>query len=144
MLKDNVEKTGDRVKKTGSSQKVFDNEMLVYKKRLSYTPKLISHDHEKRDFVISYECCIPLTKVPKREREFYYPQIKKLFYRLKKDTGFYHADFAPKNIIVNTKTKKVKLIDFGMLAKDFEEVSKVRRSRNEINNLLNEVGISRR
>ena len=135
-----VVKTDNKIKKT-MGQKGYDNEIMVYKKRLSYTPKLISSDDNKNEIIISYECCIPFTKIPKREKEFYYPQIKKLFYRFKRDTGFYHGDFAPKNIIVNTKTKKVKLIDFEKLIKDFDDVKKERRRFSHIDNLLNDAGI---
>ena len=119
--------------------------MMVYKKRLSYTPKLISHNDKKNEITISYECCVPFTKIPKREKEFYYPQIKKLFYRFKKDTGYYHGDFAPKNIMVNPETKKVKLIDFSALVKDFDRVVKIGRVRRmPIENLIRSVGILRR
>lgn len=144
-LKLNVVKTGDNVKKTKLSKNSYDNEMMVYKKRLSYTPKLISHNSEKKEITISYACCVPLSKISKREKEFYYPQIKKLFYRFKKDTGYYHGDFAPKNIMVNPETKKIKLIDFSVLQKDFDNVVKMARNRRYGNeNLIRDVGVLRR
>ena len=144
-LKSNVVKVGGRVTKKVATQNYYDNEMMVYKKRLSYTPKLISHNDKKNEITISYECCVPFTKIPKREKEFYYPQIKKLFYRFKKDTGYYHGDFAPKNIMVNPETKKVKLIDFGILQKDFDKIIKVGKVRRmNVENLIRSVGIMRR
>ncbi len=57
-------------------------------------------------------------KLPKKEREEYYPKIKSLFYRFKRDTGFYHGDIAMTNILVNPKTKKITLVDFSHLTKD--------------------------
>lgn len=119
-IKKDVFKSGDTItKKLGI--KSYDNELLVYKKKLSYTPKLLKNDDKKRTIKITYECCMKFSKLPKKERELYYPKIKKLFYRFKRDTGFYHGDLAMTNVLVNPKSKKITFVDFTHLTKNKDE-----------------------
>ena len=112
------------------------NELIIYSKKLSYTPKLISKDDNKRQITISYECCEPLTKLSKKEQQKYYPDLKKLYYKFKKDTGYYHDDFASKNLIVNKKTGKITLIDFGLIV-----TNKKDRNMKRQGSLLKDLGL---
>ena len=113
--KDNV------ITKKKLGKKRYENELMVYRKRLSYTPKLISADDKNRVIKISYECCKTLTQIPMKDRVKYYPKIKELYNRFKKDTGYYHDDLQPRNIIVNEKTGKITLIDFAQIVKTKKE-----------------------
>ena len=119
-----VTKKDNVITKKFRSKKQFENELLVYKKRLSYTPKLISHDDKNRVIKISYECCKRLSQLPKKDKVKYYPKLKELYNRFKKDTGYYHNDLANNNVIVNEKTGKIILIDFSNIVKTKSELSK--------------------
>lgn len=109
------------VTKKFRSKKQYENELLVYKKKLSYTPKLISYDDKNRVIKISYECCKTLSQIPVKDRVKYYPKLKELYNRFKKDTGYYHNDFWSRNIVVNEKTGKITIIDFGNIVKTKKE-----------------------
>ena len=112
------------VSKKFRSKKQYDNELMVYKKNLSYTPKLISSDDKNRVIKISYECCKTLTKIPMKDRDKYYPKIKELYNRFKRDTGYYHNDLWSLNVIVNEKTGKIIFIDFAQIVKTKNERTK--------------------
>ena len=118
-----VSKKGNIVTKKKLGKKSYENELMVYRKRLSYTPKLISADDKNRVIKISYECCKTLNKIPKQDRDKYYPKIKELYNRFKRDTGYYLNDLFGGNIIVNEKTGKIILIDFSNLVKTKQERS---------------------
>jgi len=118
-----VSKLKNVITKNMRTRKSFDNEMLVYSLYLPYTPKLISSDEKNLSIKISYECCKALIFLPIEEREKYYPAVKKLYDRLRKDTGMYHNDFSARNVIVNQKTGKLFLIDFSSLRKNKEDLS---------------------
>lgn len=118
-----VSKKGNIVTKKKLGKKSYENELMVYKKKLSYTPKLISADDKNRVIKISYECCKTLNKIPKQDRDKYYPKIKELYNRFKRDTGYYLNDLYGGNIIVNEKTGKIILIDFSNLVKTKQERS---------------------
>ena len=131
-----VFKKGNVVTKKNMSLSKYLNELIIYSKKLSYTPKLISKDDNKRQITISYECCEPLTKLSKKEQQKYYPDLKKLYYKFKKDTGYYHDDFASKNLIVNKKTGKITLIDFGLIV-----TNKKDRNMKRQGSLLKDLGL---
>ena len=131
-----VFKKGNVVKKKNMPLSKYLNELIIYSKKLSYTPKLISKDDNKRQITISYECCEPLTKLSKKEQQKYYPDLKKLYYKFKKDTGYYHDDFASKNLIVNKKTGKITLIDFGLIV-----TNKKDRNMKRQGSLLKDLGL---
>lgn len=140
-IKKGVKKQGKIItKKLGP--KGYKNEMLVYSKKLSYTPTLISHNPKTHTIKISVECCKTLSRIPVKDREQYYPQIKKLFHQFKRDTGYYHNDLAPANIIVNEKTGKITLIDFEELSKNKKDmIEHSKKVRPHLYRFLNEVGI---
>tara|TARA_Y100001972_G_C7501950_1_gene254009 strand:+ start:64 stop:498 length:435 start_codon:yes stop_codon:yes gene_type:complete len=140
-IKKGVRKSGKIItKKLG--KKGYKNEMMVYSKNLSYTPRLISHNDKSNTIKISLECCKTLSRIPVKDRKKYYPQIKKLFNQFKKDTGFYHKDFAPKNIIVDEKRGKITLIDFEELSKDKKDVIEHNKKvRPSLFRFLNDAGI---
>tara|TARA_Y100001973_G_C5203934_1_gene339947 strand:- start:1648 stop:2085 length:438 start_codon:yes stop_codon:yes gene_type:complete len=120
-IKRGVKKQGKIItKKLGA--KGYKNEMMVYSKKLPYTPTLISHNPKTKEIKIALECCKTFKQIPKKDKPKYYPQIKKTFNQFKRDTGFYHKDLAPSNIIVNEKTGKITLIDFEKLATTKKEV----------------------
>jgi tRNA A-37 threonylcarbamoyl transferase component Bud32 len=131
-----VFKKGNVVTKKNMPLSKYLNELIIYSKKLSYTPKLISKDDNKRQITISYECCEPLTKLSKKEQQKYYPDLKKLYYKFKKDTGYYHDDFASKNLIVNKKTGKITLIDFGLIV-----TNKKDRNMKRQGSLLKDLGL---
>jgi tRNA A-37 threonylcarbamoyl transferase component Bud32 len=131
-----VFKKGNVVTKKNIPLSKYLNELIIYSKKLSYTPKLISKDDNKRQITISYECCEPLTKLSKKEQQKYYPDLKKLYYKFKKDTGYYHDDFASKNLIVNKKTGKITLIDFGLIV-----TNKKDRNMKRQGSLLKDLGL---
>ena len=108
----------DKVIKRFKGDISYNKELNIYKKRLSYIPKLISYDDDKREIVISKECCETFSQFPVGERSRYYPKIKQLYYRFKKDTGFYLYDFSTKNIIIDKKNNQLKLIDFEYYGKE--------------------------
>jgi len=140
-IKRGVKKSGKIItKKLGPKR--YKNEMLVYSKKLSYTPTLISHNPKTHTIKISLECCKTLGRIPVKDRKKYYPQIKKLFNQFKKDTGFYHKDLAPSNIIVDEKRGKITFIDFEELSKDKKEVIEhSKKVRPHLFRFLNDAGI---
>jgi hypothetical protein len=87
---------------------------------------LISSDDKKRILVLDRACCVPLSKIPLKDRHKYYPRIKKLFYKFHKDTGFYLHDFNTNNILINEKTNSIKLIDFETIGKNFKVIKSLR------------------
>lgn len=138
---DDVHKQGKIIiKKLGP--KGYHNEMIVYSKKLSYTPTLISHNPKTHTIKISLECCKTLKDIRVKDRKQYYPQIRKLFRQLKKDTGYYHKDLAPPNIIVNEKTGKVIFIDFADLIKKKKDMKEyLKKHKPHIYRFLETVGI---
>lgn len=126
------------VSKKFRSKKQYDNELMVYRKRLSYTPKLISADDKNRVIKISYECCKTLGQIPMKDRDKYYPKIKELYNRFKRDTGYYHNDLWSLNVIVNEKTGKIIFIDFANIVKTKNE----RTKKKAIVNFLKQIGIN--
>ena len=87
--------------------------------------------------MISYVCCKRWGELSKEQKEKYKDQLKKLFFRFKKDTGYYHGDFAPKNIMVDTEKDKIYLIDFARLMETKDELIHNQGGLNARNNILN-------
>ena len=118
MGKQKVKMTKNKIYKTFGSDLTYKRELMIYKMNLPYVPELLSYDDETRLIVLDKVCCKPLNRVPIPERKKYYKQAKDLFYKFHKNTGYYLYDFHPGNIILNHKTKKLKIIDFEYIGKE--------------------------
>ena len=118
MGKQKVKMTKNKIYKTFGSELTYNRELMIYKMNLPYVPELLSYDDETRLIVLDKVCCKSLNRVPIPEREKYYKQAKDLFYKFHKNTGYYLYDFHPGNIILNHKTKKLKIIDFEYIGKE--------------------------
>jgi len=118
MGKQKVKMTKNKIYKTFGSELTYNRELMIYKMNLPYVPELLSYDDESRLIVLDKVCCKSLNRVPIPEREKYYKQAKDLFYKFHKNTGYYLYDFHPGNIILNHKTKKLKIIDFEYIGKE--------------------------
>ena len=100
-----------------SAEKRFENELKIYliakKKKLSYIPKLISYNRNKRQLVIKNVGEDLKSYLPKRNvtLEDFLPKINKVYSDLVSN-GIYHNDLRTKNILYNAKTDKIYLIDF--------------------------------
>jgi len=100
-----------------SAEKRFENELKIYllakKKKLSYIPKLISYNRNKRQLVIKNVGIDLKSYLPKRNvtLEDFLPKINKVYTDLVSN-GVYHNDLRTKNILYNAKTDKIYLIDF--------------------------------
>ena len=112
-----VIKGGKTITKKFKTKRLYDNEKMIYQKKLSYVAKMISFDDKKKEIVLKNECCFTYNKLPKKDKPQYHKKIKEAYRKLKKDTGFYHWDFHGGNIII-TPTNKIKLIDFAMIGKN--------------------------
>jgi len=112
-----VKITKKRVYKKFKSDLPYNKELTIYKMKLPYVAEMISYDDNKKLIVINNECCMNLAKVPFKDKPKYYKQAKDLYFKFKKDTGFYLYDYRPQNMIVNDKTGVVKLIDFEYYGK---------------------------
>ena len=118
MGKQKVKMTKNKIYKTFGSELTYNRELMIYKMNLPYVPELLSYDDETRLIVLDKVCCKSLNRVPIPEREKYYKQAKDLFYKFHKKTGYYLYDYHPGNIILNQKTKKLKIIDFEYIGKE--------------------------
>ena len=98
----NIKMTKNKIIKTFKSDLTYNRELLIYKMKLPYVARMISHNDDKREIVLNKECCISLARLPISEREKYYKKAKELFFKFKKDTGLYMYDYHPGNIILNT------------------------------------------
>jgi len=100
-----------------SAEKRFENELKIYllakKKKLSYIPKLISYNRNKRQLVIKNVGIDLKSYLSKRNvtLEDFLPKINKVYTDLVSN-GVYHNDLRTKNILYNAKTDKIYLIDF--------------------------------
>jgi tRNA A-37 threonylcarbamoyl transferase component Bud32 len=100
-----------------SAGKRFENELKIYllakKKKLSYIPKLISYNRNKRQLVIKNVGEDLKSYLPKRNvtLEDFLPKINKVYTDLVSN-GVYHNDLRTKNILYNKKEDKIYLIDF--------------------------------
>ena len=83
------------------AEKRYLNELNIYlyakKNKLSYIPKLLEYDINKKKLVIE-NVGKPLTKY-KDKLDIFLPKIKKNYYNLVKH-GIYHNDLRLKNIIL--------------------------------------------
>lgn len=104
----------DSVRKKFFTRKKYENEKMIYQMNLPYVPKLKSFDDKNMVLVMENKCCKRLLDVPRQERARFNDKVKKLFLRFHKDTGYYHNDFFPLNIIVD-KNDNLFLIDFEMI-----------------------------
>ena len=104
----------------------FLNELYVYllaeKKKLSYIPKMVKYDIEKRIIVIE-NIGKSLDIVNEEEGtpfEEFLPKIKKIYTRFLK-LGLHHNDLRWKNIIYNEKLNRYYLIDFEFASPKFTD-----------------------
>ena len=114
-------KGSKEIKKKFKSKKLYDNELMIYKKRLPYVAKMISHNDKTMTITLKNECCFTYKELPQKDRKQYHQLIRNAYRKLKKDTGFYHHDFHGGNIII-TPNNKIKLIDFAQIGKDKKKV----------------------
>ena len=101
-----------------SAEKRFNNELDIYlfanENKLSYIPKLISYDREKRNLVIKNvgtDLQKYLSKHKKKSLKDFLPGIKKIYDDFISHK-IYHNDLRKKNVLYNKKNNKLYLIDF--------------------------------
>ena len=112
------DKKSVKKKYTGpNADEYYNNEKMIYLKNLSYIPKLIDYDDDKKEITMNYECCMSMEKLSPKERSRYSGKIKHLYFKFKKDTGKYLYDIVPKNLILNEDTGKIFIIDFEFIGK---------------------------
>lgn len=136
MGKQNVKMTKNKIYKTFGSDLTYNRELMIYKMNLPYVPKLLSYDDDNRIIVLDKVCCKSLNRVPIPEREKYYKQAKNLFFKFYDDTGYYMYDYHPGNIILNHKTKQLKIIDFEYIGKEKKD-----HYRKGIQSFLTKIGV---
>ena len=91
-----------------NSQKKYDTSLMIYKKGLSYIPKLISFDPKEKTI----------------------PKIKELGSKFKKTFGIFHNDLTYGNVLI-TPSGKLSLIDFEYAS------PKKRKFKNELRKKMN-------
>ena len=101
----------DKVQKRFRRRKRYEKELMIYKMNLPYVPKLISHNDKNMILMIRRKCCKNFSDIPHQHRKKYYPALRELYHNFKRDTGYYHNDYKPDNIIVD-QNGKLWLIDF--------------------------------
>tara|TARA_R110000751_G_scaffold138307_2_gene241976 strand:+ start:877 stop:1269 length:393 start_codon:yes stop_codon:yes gene_type:complete len=114
-----------------NSQKKYDTSLMIYKKGLSYIPKLISFDPKKKTITIEKRG-ISISKSFKsnKEKNEYIPKIKELGSKFKKTFGIFHNDLTYGNVLI-TPSGKLSLIDFEYAS------PKKRKFKNELRKKMN-------
>ena len=105
---------------------IFKNELFFYllgeQKCISFIPKLISYDCSKL-IICTENVGKTLEEYCNSEEELhtFLPEIKKIYNKFIK-LGYYHNDLRYKNIIINTNTKKLYLIDFEFTSQEYKDL----------------------
>jgi tRNA A-37 threonylcarbamoyl transferase component Bud32 len=105
---------------------MFKNELFFYllgkQKRLNYIPKLVSYDCDKL-IICTENVGTTLEEYcnSKGELDEFLPKIRNIYNRFVK-LGYYHNDLRYKNIIIDTDTKRLYLIDFEFTSREYKDL----------------------
>ena len=106
---------------------IFKTELFIYllgkQKHINYIPKLIDYDCDKlilktENVGISLQEYLDETG---DDLNYFIPKIRKIYNNLVK-LGYYHNDLRLKNIIINSETKQLYLIDFEFTDKKYKDL----------------------
>jgi thiamine kinase-like enzyme len=132
----NVIILSDKVIKTFKSNITYNRELMIYKHKLSYTPKLIEYDNLLKQIIIEKINGLSFVKIPIKIRDKYYIKARELYYKFYNDTGYYLYDYHPGNIILNELNQLI-LIDFEFIGKE-----KKIKHRKGIESFLNKINVN--
>jgi len=119
--KDNIKTKYEKV-----DFEMFKNELFFYllgkQKRINYIPKLVSYDCDKL-IICTENIGTTLEEYCNSQGELdeFLPKIHNIYNRFVK-LGYYHNDLRYKNIIIDTDTKRLYLIDFEFTSREYKDL----------------------
>ena len=117
-----------RFNKSPKGKQKFNKELSIYKKGLSYVPKLISFNPDNLEIVMKNVGVSIKDKYKPKDRKQYLIDMKKLHKRFLKDTGYYHNDVRYQNTLLDRKGR-LYFIDFEKIDKKLKDTFNYKYAR---------------
>ena len=126
--------TKNYIQKKFRTRDRYENEKMIYDMNLPYVPKLISYNDKNMILQIKNQCCKTIAKLSPTQRKEYHTRLKDIYRQFRTDTGYYHNDFKPQNIIIDNDDN-LYLIDFESIGK--KRINSLDESKNMFHRKIN-------
>ena len=117
-----------RFNKSPKGKQKFNKELSIYKKGLSYVPKLISFNPDNLEIVMKNVGVSIKDKYKPKDRKQYLSDMKKLHKRFLRDTGYYHNDVRYQNTLLDKKGNLF-FIDFEKIDRKLKDTFNYKYAR---------------
>ena len=117
-----------RFNKSPKGKQKFNKELSIYKKGLSYVPKLISFNPDNLEIVMKNVGVSIKDKYKPKDRKQYLIDMKKLHKRFLRDTGYYHNDVRYQNTLLDRKGR-LYFIDFEKIDRKLKDTFNYKYAR---------------